>query len=96
MFAPELTQEQIVERERIESEYGGTYGADHYYGHLAALLRLIEKRITEGYTPLLPEDEGYFENLRDNIMARMKLLGASPDLDDYDEEIKNLYQDLRE
>ena len=97
MTMPELSPEQRAERERIEQSYGGADGADHYYGHLAALLRATEERIQEGYTPQIPEDVGYFENLRDKIMARMQELGISTDILGYNyTDNSSQFQDLRE
>lgn len=96
MTIHELSPEQLAEREKTESQYGGLQGASHNYGHLTDLLRLVEKRIREGYTPQIPKDEGYLKNLREKIMAQMRQLGSSANLSDYDEEILSLYPDLRE
>ncbi len=96
MPTPEFTPAQIAERERIEQQYDGAEGAEAYYGHLQKLLIAVEKRIREGYTPQIPEEVGYFEKMRDSVMARMQALGIPTDLAGYESGDEEPFSDLRE
>jgi hypothetical protein len=93
---PELTQEQISARKKVEEQYGGGERAEQYYGHIIKLLASDEQQIRDKHEVLLPKDLKFFEERRDRALERLRALGFSPDLDKLYEEEENKFKDLRE